>query len=218
MSGFLLKCIGILTMTIDHVGAIWFPQVEWLRWVGRLAFPIFCFFLVEGWDKTRDRRNYLLRLLMFAVLSEIPFQWGIHQRVGFYGQNVLFTLLLGAVAMILWEIGQKGNRWVSIFGIAGICLLAEFLQTDYASFGVLMILGYFVFQGNFRRQALVMTVLTIGFALSGRMWVGEIAALVALLPLYRYNGQRGRGMKYFFYVFYPVHLLLLRAVGPWLFS
>lgn len=213
MTAAILKCLGIVFMTMDHIGTTGFPESKWLPLVGRLAFPIFCFFLAEGCAYTRSRRRYFLRLLIFAILSEVPFQLAVQGRMGFYGQNVLFTLLLGGIAVVLWETSDGGRRWWNLLGLAGICLLAEGLGTDYASFGVLLVLIFYVFSGDFPRQAGVAAFLTVGYVTFGRMGVIELAAIAALLLLKQYNGRRGPAMKYLFYAFYPAHLLVLWGIS-----
>lgn len=101
LNGFHLKLIAACTMFIDHMGHTLFPTVLWLRCIGRLAFPIFCFLIAEGCVYTRDRRKYALRLLAFALLSEVPFDLMVGGTVWYpYSQNVLWTLLAGA--LICW--------------------------------------------------------------------------------------------------------------------
>ena len=98
LNGFHLKLIAACTMFIDHMGHTLFPTVLWLRCIGRLAFPIFCFLIAEGCVYTRDRRKYALRLLVFALLSEVPFDLMVGGTVWYpYSQNVLWTLLAGAL-------------------------------------------------------------------------------------------------------------------------
>lgn len=100
LNSFQLKCIAVITMIIDHTGAVLFPDNMTLRYIGRIAFPIFCFLLVEGFFHTRDVRKYMLRLGMFAVISEIPYDLAFRDTViEFEHQNVFFTLFIGVVMM-----------------------------------------------------------------------------------------------------------------------
>ncbi|MEG1773614.1 MAG: TraX family protein, partial [Oscillospiraceae bacterium] len=112
LSGFSLKLIALASMTVDHAGVVLFEQLEWMRMVGRLAFPIYAFLLVEGFVHTRHRGRYCLRLGMFALLSEWPFDLAVFGGADMRGQNVFFTLLLGV--LMLWGCerfsGARGLR------------------------------------------------------------------------------------------------------------
>jgi hypothetical protein len=245
LSGFWLKMIAVITMFIDHSAAAilerllaqmpsWGPVTEanWSAWydfyfacrvIGRMAFPIYCFLLVEGFHYTRSRGKYALRLFVFALLSELPFDMALQQSVfDISYNNVFWTLLIGlltiwAADVIAQKVRQRVPKesrqrlWIGVARIfVLICgaLVAELLATDYGAGGVFAI--YIMYLLYEQRMAGFATMVVALGLLDGTI---EFAALLMLIPLHFYNGTRGRQMKYFFYAFYPVHLLLLALLG-----
>lgn len=203
LSGFDLKILAVVTMLVDHVGAILFPEVLWLRCVGRLAFPIFAFLLVEGFLHTRDVDAYLKRLFVFAVLSEIVFDYAFFGQM-FYirHQNIFFTLCLGL--FLIKKLREDPKDLHRFLWLLGTVLAADVLRTDYGGAGVLTVLVFYQFRNNKTMTAVcigAIHILMLG-------WIQSFAVL-ALLPIFLYNGERGRNVKYFFYTFYPVHLIFL---------
>ena len=218
--GSALKWIAIVTMVIDHIGAsvllnvlgqlgsdrlFWgldrqklYIVYELLRYIGRVSFPIFCFLLVEGFFHTRDRRKYAVRLLIFAFVSEIPFDLAFELKWWDPShQNVMFTLFIGLVTIALMDRFRGNFPRQALIAAAG-AFLAWFLKTDYDWLGVVTITVLYLFHDN-----------PSGRCISGALSVAwELPAPLAFIPVYFYNGERGRGLKYFFYVFYPAHLLV----------
>lgn len=220
-----LKLIAIITMLIDHFAAGVYLQLylsgflrqqgmadnaisiyNTCRNIGRFAFPIFCFLLVEGFYYTRSRWKYLRNLVIFAFASEVPFDILLMGDIGFKGQNVYFTL---AIAMAtIWGIDtvkeklqeKAFGKWFFQFVIliAG-CLSAYMLNTDYSYYGIVLVLIFYLYRDN-RFIACVIGYLWFTF---------EPWCFPAFIALLFYNGKRGIGLKYFFYTFYPAHLLLL---------
>lgn len=229
ISGSTLKLIAIISMLIDHTGAtvlrailrhpgiagipekraMWAEIYTISRDIGRIAFPIFCFLIVEGFLHTRNVKKYAGRLFLFALISEIPFDLAL--KGNWYvptGQNVYFTLLIGLLAIIgiAW-ITQNGtqNLLLSILPIAAGMYLALLMDTDYDYKGVFLIVILYLMRSSRLYQC-------IGGA-AAVTW--ELPAPLAFIPVYLYNGTRGLRMKYFFYWFYPGHLLVLYAVSKY---
>lgn len=237
LSGGGLKLLAVIIMLIDHTGAVFLtplvseaPNVStaWtiyyimitFRCIGRIAFPIFCFLLAEGARYTHSISKYTLRLLLFTLISEIPFNLGMNaaaRRFSFFNleyQSVFFTLLLGILA--IWS-AQSIRRVISShwLGIALSVLsslvflaLGSILKTDYGAYGVFLILLFYYVPVRYRAIVGVCSAL-IFFPLEG-----VIALLTALsaIPLALYDGTRGKMGKYWFYVFYPAHLLILAII------
>jgi len=183
-----------------------------MRMIGRLGFPIFCFLLVEGFQRTRNVKKYAMRLGLFALISEIPFDLAFNGEILEFGyQNVFFTLFLGLMTMIAFDWIAK-REWAAnagldravkvIFSAAALVTgagIAHFLRTDYAAKGVICIMVLYLFR---KKRAAQIAAGCVAF-----LW--EITAPLAFIPVAFYNGKRGLKMKYFFYAFYPGHLLLL---------
>ena len=222
-SSYQLKYIALLSMIIDH-GAVVFrsylPAKVYLvmRCLGRFAFPIFCFVLVEGFFHSRDRNRYLARLVLFAILSELPFDltlkgtfWNIlhHPSPGtvmdWSAQNVFLTLSLGFAAMMVLDRYQKDAAGMLavllVFSLAG-----EFLHCDYGSAGVVTILLFYHIR-RYRRLPLVCAYVPL--LLMGFHSHVQLFCILSFPLLQRYHGEKGRGSRYFFYVAYPLHLMLL---------
>lgn len=250
LSGSTLKLVAIITMFIDHFAAvildrylisagflnlnqetILLPENRNLliiygvdtvmRLIGRLGFPLFCFLLIEGYYHTRSKVKYGMRLAMFALISEIPFDLGFKSQVlEFTYQNVFFTLFFGFVtvwcidAFCTW-VGKKIQGKLKfvpyILGTVVItaagAVIVELLKTDYASIGVItIVLMYLLHQKSYAwSMALGCLALTI------RMPI-EFTCFATVPLAAKYNGTRGLKLKYFFYLFYPVHILLLAIV------
>jgi len=231
LSGSTLKIIAAISMLVDHTfvavfeqgymsGKLYMPglltpdgTLNYSHWVwrlgtlmrgliGRIAFPIFCFLLVQGFIHTSNKRNYKMRLLIFALLSEIPFNLALRDTLHFGASNVLFTLVLGFVA--LEAIETDWNVIVRGLAVAGIAALAETLGTDYGASGVLLITVLYLARGS-----MAMTVLAGALAVLVLPSFGQLTAVLAYIPVAFYNGKRGLNLKYSFYVFYPGHLLAL---------
>lgn len=217
LSGFTLKCIAMLTMLIDHMGMVLFPQYRWMRIIGRLAFPIFCFLLAEGAVHTSNHRKYLLRLLAFALISEVPFNLA---RSGMlyapYHQNVFFTLFLGLLAITAIQ-KLPGQILPAVSAIVCI-LVASPLHTDYGSGGVLIMLVFYLFREHLFLKVFLFAIFNIGLwggvgqGLSYVLEKTQTYAVFAIIPILCYNGKRGPSLKYPFYVFYPAHLLALHLL------
>lgn len=199
---------------------------EWMRCIGRMAFPIYCFLLVEGFLHTRSVAKYAGRLAVFALISEIPFDLAIAgEWWTFEYSNVFFTLALGLVTIWALSYVEKLNEfcqeknWNPILGriltpaaelivIVVIGVFAEMvLHTDYGMGGILAITVLYLFREQ-RMVAFAATVLVLVIA-SGEI---ELFALLMLYPVMKYDGTRGKSMKYVFYAFYPVHLLILALI------
>lgn len=238
ISGSTLKMIAVVTMFIDHFAAAilsrymskfgmndidldndsalnqWLAQNHTLymtyyvmRMIGRLAFPIYCFLLVEGFEHTSNRIKYAGRLLIFAAISEIPFDLLFNNHVLEFGyQNVFFTLFLGLVCMTAIQyIDERSGlapmaKTICRLAVAGICMFsAQMLYTDYAAIGIFCILVLYFFRRNKKQQVIAGCV--------AFLW--ELTAPLAFIPIWFYNGTRGWKLKYFFYLFYPLHLFVL---------
>lgn len=204
VSTFALKLIAILTMAIDHTGAVLFPEYIFFRIIGRLAFPIFCFLIVEGYFRTKNIYKYGLRLLVFAFLSEIPFDLAFSNTyIDLSHQNVFFTLFLGLMVIYI------GDKTLYIVNKVIICFvgmgLAYILQTDYSLFGILMIFSFYVFRK--RKDIMCVSQFVINVFLIGQI---QMFAVFSLIPICLYNGRKGYGrLKFVFYLFYPTHLCIL---------
>ena len=211
LTGSTLKIIAMIAMLIDHIGAVILARVIYstsdmavydsymvLRKIGRIAFPIFCFLLVEGFIHTSDKKKYAVRLGAFALLSEIPFDLAFQsQAVGFEHQNVFFTLLIGFLALSGYQYVEKTypvrNMQVILMEllILGMSMgVAEFLKTDYGATGVACIFLLYAFRG---RQ---LYPLLAGWILFLTNWTAIFGYLLTLF----YNGKRGISLKYIFYI------------------
>lgn len=212
ISGSTLKLIAAVAMLIDHAGVILFDNRREMRMIGRIAFPIFLFLLVEGFRYTRNRKKYILRLFFFSLLSEIPFNLmvtGEPWDLEFFHQNVLFTLLIAFVTLWALESLEKSAETQSVYYVCAMAVVfvgmytAQVCRTDYASYGVLAAVVMYVLRGN-RTIAILSGCLVLG-SMGGLEWY----CFLSVIPLLLYNGKRGFSFRYFFYVFYPLHLLVL---------
>ncbi len=230
ISGSTLKLIALFSMLVDHIGAVvleaamvkvgYTETLEnvylFMRWgIGRLAFPIYCFLLVEGMEKTRNRRRYGERLFLFALISEVPFDLAFRRKiVDFSYQNIFFTLFLGLIAICAMDaIGKKSIAFFwKVLGGGLVFLTAiwigEVSHCDYGGKGIIAIGLLYLFRRNRAHQIIAGC---IAF-----LW--ELTAPIAFLFIGFYNGQRGLKLKYVFYGFYPLHLLLLYLISQALFG
>ena len=213
-----LKMIACVTMLIDHVGAVLVPSLG-LRIVGRLAFPIYCFLLAEGAHYTRNSKQYAFRLGIVAVLSEVPFDLAFYAGINWQHQNVMVTLLLGFLALKVME--RCPNAVLKIMASVPFALLAECLKTDYGADGVLAIALFGITRELSHRRLLQFLGLWFVFSPAHSMmlsWIGGISitvqewAVMAMIPISLYSGQKrtsSRAVQWGFYLFYPVHLVVL---------
>ncbi|MCC8080934.1 MAG: conjugal transfer protein TraX [Lachnospiraceae bacterium] len=225
INGFLLKLIAIATMLIDHIGAVLYPDQMIFRYIGRIAFPVFVFLLVEGFYYTRNIRKYELRLLLFAIISECPFDLAFNDAVlEFQSQNVFFTLFLGLLMLDLMQ-KVKGQHWKNILILVIFTLAAVLLQTDYDAGGILLVYCFYKFRNQPIPKYIGLGAISLLLYEPIQYW-----SLLAAIPLTLYNGERGFRpdgrwysgraggagallVKYLFYVFYPVHLLILYFIS-----
>lgn len=234
-TSFSLHLLAMAFMLCDHLWATVIPGNDWLTCVGRLAFPIFAFLIVEGYFHTRSLKRYVGRLFLFALLSEVPFDL-VMGGTAFYPvhQNVLWTFLIGIGLIVCneWARG-KGRLWLrAVTAVATVVLglllgLVSFADFHFA--GVFMVLTFYFFRGrkwwNFLGQLLAMAYINLEI-LAGLSYPVSLAgvtfffpqqgfALLSLPLIWLYRGRQGyhsRAFQYGCYAFYPVHLLLLWLV------
>lgn len=225
-SAYVLKWAAAVTMLIDHAAAVvvkgwvmagladysaqqveaWNLLYDWMRRIGRTAFPLFAFLLVEGFCHTHSRRRYAGRLLAAALLSEIPYDLAFSGKIDFSHQNTLFTLLLGLLLLQGYEwLGEREKLPAlgKLFCQGGLLLFfgafSWYAHTDYSYKGLILISVFYLFR-QFRMAAAIG-----GFcAFSWSPW-----SFPAFLLLAAYDGSRGKPGQHFFYLFYPLHLLFL---------
>ena len=234
LSGTALKYIACITMLIDHIGAscieagILLPALaagaascsgipvstllaadRVLRYIGRLAFPIYCFLLVEGFLHTHDFKKYALRMLGFALISEWPFDWAFFSGVYWGHQNVYFTLLLGLLAMKALDTYQTPEGMPALKGILGAAacfLAAALLHCDYDVLGLALILALYMTRKDKRAQCIAGAVFSLF----------EPVAPLAFGLVWFYSGERGGSSKleqWAFYWFYPAHIFVLGVLA-----
>lgn len=235
ISAAVLHILAMVLMLMDHLWATLLPAQDWLTCVGRVAFPIFAFMSVEGYFHTHNFKKYAQRMLLFAVLSEIPFDL-MYGGTWFYPvhQNVIWTLLMGLLGIHLMEtVRKKQKPWVYVLVSAGVVaaggILGTLCMVDYYGVGVLTVFIFYFFRGR-KWWCLLGQLLTLYWVnvqmLGGLMYQIQLfgmefelcqqgLALLALLPIWLYRGRQGyhsKPFQYACYAFYPVHMLILVLV------
>ena len=220
LSNFDLKLIAIITMTIDHIGVVFgMPFYNFLRAVGRLSFPIFAFLLTEGYVHTRSFGKYFLRLLVLAIISEVIYDYVFFGSFIYRGaNNIFFTLALGLLTLFLLDkskglIKKYFKDKVDLFIILPITylliivimgLMGEFLNFSYGMLGILVISFFYLFKDSF---PLVVISVSLSTLILGEGM--QYFSLFSLILIYFYNKKLGKKCKMFFYLYYPLHILVL---------
>jgi len=227
-SGF--KWIAAVTMTIDHIGCVLYPQYLILRIIGRAAFPIYCFLLGEGFRHTSDPAAYAKRLLICAIAAEIPFDLAFsHMLFDFTSQNVIWTLLFAF--LVLWasqqlprldafaELPQAEQEGICLLLLMAAMMAGELLSTDYGAFGVFLAAENGRIKSPWKRSGLAAVLLLLHYLIRNPdhilvgCWFGLSALSGVLLTLF-YSGAKGRRLpKHLSYLFYPLHLFIIYLIS-----
>ena len=221
-----LKWIALLTMLCDHAGAVLFVQYPVMRLIGRTAFPLFVWLLVEGFFHTSSRKKYLGRMAFFALVSELPFDLALYGRPDRQGQNVFFTLSISLVMLVFLEramdacerkrqAGEKAllQTLAAVGTVAAAMAAAELFCVDFGGRGPLLAALFYCYK---RKGSPGLAVSFLIFCLSMGLLTAmvEIFGIVSVPLIARYNGKRtGRGRGRLFYLFYPLHLLILYGIS-----
>ena len=236
-----LKFIAVIAMMLDHMCYSVIPGNTWMTWVGRISFPIFAFLIVEGFFHTKNVKKYALRLFIFALISEIPFNLMMSLSViNPFQQNVYWTLLIGL--LVIWAIDKPFNELINaknqaersmkmirlviigFIAIAAGCMTGLIAMTDYNCWGVLTILMFYLLRGKPYIQLIALALINnfmggqqLVYTIFGmeQTFPVQLFSILAMIPIAMYNGKKGyesKAVQYGFYAFYPLHMLLLVAL------
>ena len=213
MTSLVLKIIACLSMLLDHIG--WIYGIVALRIVGRIAFPIYAFLISQGFVHTKNVKKYILRLFIFALISEVPFDLFFHRSLIYLGkQNVFFTLLLGLLAIFAGDFLKKRKMiWLSVIPLGVFCLLSVYIKCDYSYIGVTTVFMFWLFSECKILTAISLLVLSIWNGISYMLYtampvLGNIPIVIqttkpanlqflqvfrvfSLVPVFLYNGEYG---------------------------
>ena len=227
MSSFILKMIAIISMFIDHIGYIILGKFSYFNYIGRLAFPIFAFQISEGYSHTKNLKKYIIRLFIFALISQIPFMLFISIIHDDFSLNVIFTLLFGLIAIIAYD---KCHKFFGIFICLVLGIAAEKLNCDYGFYGVVIT---FLFHTCNKNKLL----LALGFIFSTSIYyaynIGNyykygyevfnyafeyylpyaLCTLASIILIVSYNKKKGPDTRHLLYLFYPLHMLLIYGIN-----
>lgn len=217
MTSFILKIVGVITMLFDHVGDAIIGKFSFCNLIGRIAFPIFAFQAVQGYIYTKNFKKHMLKLFIFACISQIPFMLFLSTFTEeILTLNIFFTLFLGLFALFVYD--KCKNKVLGFLFVILTSILAYFIHVDYGAFGILLMFYFYFFKD--KKIPMAITTIVICFL----RFVPDIIATPVLWYIYIqyaiftalslifilfYNKKEGPKAKYFFYVFYPLHLLIL---------
>ena len=221
-----LKLIACIAMFLDHFGAAIVPALSiphmrelyyTLRIIGRITFPIYCFLLAEGICHTRSPLKYILRLAIGILLAEIPFDFLFEGGFTWEDQSVMVTLTLGAVMLLCMQ--KTEHKWLKPLLVIPFAILAELAKCDYGGWGIAMMAVFGLFDRlSLQTLGLLLVNLLMGSVSVRVLGIGipiQLFAVPAMLPIACYSGvklTRSKAIQWAFYLFYPVHLLLLRLL------
>jgi len=217
LDGTMLKIVAMISMVFDHVGNVFFPELIWLRMVGRIAMPIFSFCIAEGYIHTSNRKKYIFRLGLFALISEAPFDLAFEGKISLNHQNIMLTYFLSVIALRLFDLicgkinEESGGYsiWKIILGtlsVVTVAIIALLLKADYTYYAVIAVFLFYIFRNSIHY---LRTGVGVAYLALTRTMGFYCTTGFSIIPLLLYNGEKGKGLKWFFYVFYPGHLILL---------
>lgn len=212
MNSFQIKILACILMVMDHIGAIIFTEVEILRIIGRLSFPIFAFILTEGYLHTKNIKKYLIRLLIFAIIPQIPYSIAF----GFGILNIFFTLFAGMIALLIDD--KVENKILKYILIIFVAYLSQILNMDYGYYGVLLIYLFKKFKNDFKFLFFSILLLNISVYSNSNI---QIYSIFSLFFIKMYNGEIGLNnlwVKYGFYFFYPLHILIIYGISKFIWN
>ena len=235
ISSFTLHILAMVIMLGDHIWGTTGIQTLWLTTIGRMAFPIFAFLLVEGFYHTHDRKKYIKRILLFAVISEVPFDWMYNGFVFYpFHQNVLWNFGISLVCLQLMESIRAEENWIKTYLSMPVIILLGYIVatitfTDYHGAGILTVMVFYLCRGNSkinRFMQFIGLVYINCFILKGLCFTVTIGsfswdipyqgfAILSLIPIWLYKGRQGpynRVIKEIYYWFYPVHAFILGLI------
>lgn len=227
MNSFVLKVIACITMFIDHIGYAIFNGPSWFNYIGRIAFPIFAFQISEGYAHTRNIKKYLLRLFIFAIISQIPFMLFISIIHDGFSLNVIFTLLFGLISTIVYD---KYNKFCGIIVAIVLGIIAQISNCDYGFYGVCITFLFHVCNKNKLLLSLgfiILTLIKYAYDICKYYTYGTyvlknafqyyfpyaICTLLSILFIVLYNKKKGPNTRYLLYLFYPLHMLLVYGIS-----
>ena len=228
LSANVLKIIALVSMTIDHIGVIFFPSEIGWRIVGRLAFPLFAFFIAEGTKHTRNKLRYFLMIFALGVVCEIFARAFAHTTEC----NILltFSVSIGLIYALDWMKKSADNGkisravWASVVLVVAIGaafvashILPQYISWfggfDYGFFGIMVPVFVSVFDNKWLKLLCFATSLVLMVLLRTPYWAVQWFCLVAVVLVLFYNGKRGKyNIKYLFYAYYPLHLAVLYGI------
>lgn len=212
MSASAIKIIALLLMLVDHIGMFFFPKIFLFRIIGRVSFPLFAWTIANGAHHTKNIRHYFYRLLVFSIISQIPYMFAIRQLdPQFSGLNIFFTLTLGLAAIIAIQRSKNRIYWLLISFI--ISAIAQLIGSDYGAYGVLVILFFYFFYHDrkkmFIAQFLLMSSVSLfSFYYANALGTFRFMGIFSVLLLLLYNNKRGMNLQYLFYVVYPLQFVV----------
>lgn len=224
MSSFMLKLVGCICMLLDHTAYIMNTPIIWFNYIGRFAFTIFAYQIVQGYIFTKNLKKYFFRLILCATISQIPF----HYFVGDNRLNTIITLIIGLFSIRVYD----ENKVLGFFTVFSLAYLAQMLKCDYGFYGVFLIFIFYLFNNNKLKKSLAFIILVIlyysvriltvfkNFGYSKILFLNSITyyfpyfifTLFSICLILLHNNKLGYKTKYAFYIFYPLHLFILLII------
>ncbi len=220
MSSFILKIMGIITMLSDHIGDAFIGHFSFFNLIGRIAFPIFAFQSVQGYINTKNLKKHLIKLFIFACISQIPFMLFLSTFTSEFALNIFFTFFLGLLTLFVYD--KCKNKILGFLFVIISSIIAELINFDYGAFGILLIFGFYFFRNNKWLMAIITIILCFlkyipNIIVTPNLYIHYLSCglftSLSLIFILFYNKKEGPKLKYFFYIFYPLHLLILYIIS-----